>query len=117
MAACARGDAPALLARDGCLSYRALAARCNQLRALGAVDRDCVPGDVVRAAYGRTARNTWPIWLGLTRVGVSVALLNSQLSGDALAHSIGIVEPKLLIVDAELAAALGAIQAATAAGA
>ncbi len=43
------------------------------------------------------------VWLGLTRIGVTVALLNTHLSGDALAHSIRIAAPRLVVVGAELA--------------
>lgn len=102
------GDAPALLARDGCLSYRALAARANQYARFG-VDSGLRAGDTSALLMGNCAEYL-AIWLGLTRLGVSVALLNSHLSGEALAHSIGIVEPKLLITDADLAASLGAIR-------
>ena len=50
------------------------------------------------------------IWLGLTRIGVVVALINSQLAGDVLAHSIKIAEPKYLIVGADLASRVAAIR-------
>jgi fatty-acyl-CoA synthase len=42
-------------------------------------------------------------WLGITHVRGVVALINTNLTGDALAHSIGIVAPKHVIVDASLA--------------
>ncbi len=42
-------------------------------------------------------------WLGITHVGGVVALINTNLTGDALAHSIGVVTPKHVIVDASLA--------------
>jgi len=51
-----------------------------------------------------------PIWLGLTRIGVVVALVNSQLSGNVLAHSINIVDPRYLIVGADLAPRIAAIR-------
>ena len=44
------------------------------------------------------------VWLGVTRVGGVVALLNTNLVGTALAHCINIVAPKHIIVAAELAA-------------
>jgi fatty-acyl-CoA synthase len=43
------------------------------------------------------------IWLGLTRAGVVVSLLNTNLSGEALAHSINIVSPRYVIVAPALA--------------
>jgi acyl-CoA synthetase (AMP-forming)/AMP-acid ligase II len=42
------------------------------------------------------------IWLGVTRVGGIVALINTDLSGEALAHCINAASPTHLIVDAEL---------------
>ena len=46
------------------------------------------------------------IWLGITRVGGVVALLNTNLVGPSLAHCIKIVTPKHIIVAAELIEAL-----------
>ncbi|HYA66463.1 MAG TPA: long-chain-acyl-CoA synthetase, partial [Burkholderiaceae bacterium] len=50
------------------------------------------------------------IWLGLTRVGATVSLLNTNLSGALLAHSIHVVSPRWVIVDADLAGALDAVR-------
>jgi fatty-acyl-CoA synthase len=49
------------------------------------------------------------IWLGVTRIGGIVSLINTSLTGAALAHCINIVAPKHIIVAAEL---LGAIEGA-----
>ena len=46
------------------------------------------------------------MWLGVTRIGGVVALLNTNLTGIALAHCINVVEPKHIIVVAELLAPL-----------
>ena len=51
------------------------------------------------------------IWLGLSRIGVVVALINTNLAGDALIHSINIVAPRAVIVGAELAPRLTAVRA------
>ena len=51
------------------------------------------------------------IWVGITRVGGVVALINTNLIGTALAHCINIVEPKHIIVAAEL---LGSLETARA---
>ena len=49
------------------------------------------------------------IWLGITRVGGVVSLLNTNLVGDSLAHAIRIVEPKHVIVGASLVEAFAAV--------
>src|SRR5947199_6823192 len=46
------------------------------------------------------------IWLGITRVGGVVALLNTNLAGRSLAHCIQAASAKHLIVSADLADAL-----------
>jgi fatty-acyl-CoA synthase len=50
------------------------------------------------------------IWLGLTRVGAVVALINTNLAGFSLAHCVQIVAPKHVIVAAELLDRLDAAQ-------
>src|ERR1700730_11506180 len=50
------------------------------------------------------------IWLGITRVGGVVALLNTNLAGPPLAHCINIAAPRHLIVAAELGDRLTAIR-------
>jgi fatty-acyl-CoA synthase len=51
------------------------------------------------------------LWIGITRVGGVVALLNTNLTGSALAHCINIAAPKHIIVSA------GLLQSLTGAGA
>src|SRR5262249_10481792 len=50
------------------------------------------------------------IWLGISRMGGVVSLLNTNLAGASLAHCINIVAPKHIIVDAELATAFATAQ-------
>jgi fatty-acyl-CoA synthase len=50
------------------------------------------------------------IWLGITRAGGVVALLNTHITGTALAYCINIVEPKHIIVAAELAGAFASAE-------
>lgn len=40
-------------------------------------------------------------WIGVTRIGGAVALLNTNLTGAALAHGVSIVKPKHVVVGAE----------------
>jgi fatty-acyl-CoA synthase len=95
-----QGDAPALLSRDARLDYRALAGRANRY-ARWALDRNVAKGDVVCLLMPNCPEYLG-VWLGISRVGGVVALLNTNLAGPALAHCIDIVKPKHVIVDARL---------------
>jgi fatty-acyl-CoA synthase len=46
-----------------------------------------------------------PIWYGLSKVGVATALINNQLTGEALAHCLNVSGAAHCIVDGETAAA------------
>ncbi|XP_037946768.1 long-chain fatty acid transport protein 4 [Teleopsis dalmanni] len=46
------------------------------------------------------------IWLGLSAIGVKVALINSSLKGETLLHSIKVANAKAIIVGSELASCL-----------
>src|SRR5262245_6061158 len=49
------------------------------------------------------------IWLGITSVGGVVALLNTNLTGASLAHSVNLVSPRHIIADGDLVERLGAV--------
>jgi fatty-acyl-CoA synthase len=100
--------APALSSSESSMTYRQLRARCNQYAHWG-LSSGWTGGDVV-ALFMTNCAEYLAIWLGLTRIGVEVALVNSQLSGDVLAHSIAVVNPRAVIVGADLAARLAAIR-------
>jgi fatty-acyl-CoA synthase len=95
------GDAPALLSDRESLTYRALAQRANQY-ARWALDQGLAKGEVVCLLMTNRPEYV-AIWLGITSVGVVVALLNSNLAGPSLAHCINIVSPEHVIVAAEVA--------------
>jgi fatty-acyl-CoA synthase len=93
-------DAPALLSDCERLSYRELAARCNRY-AHWALTQNLRKGDTVCLMMpGRP--EFVAAWIGITRVGGVVALINTQLTGTALAYCINVVSPKHIIVAAEL---------------
>jgi fatty-acyl-CoA synthase len=100
--------APALVSVEASMSYGQLGFRCNQYSRWG-IGRDLQRGDAIALLMSNCAEYL-AIWLGLTRIGVVVALVNSQLAGDVLAHSIKIAHPKYLIVGADLAARVAAIR-------
>jgi fatty-acyl-CoA synthase len=97
------GDAPALLSDHATLSFGELAGRVNaiarwtQAQGLG--------GRTV-CLLMRNQPDYLAIWLGITRVGGVVALLNTNLRGDALAHCIKTARAAHIIVDAALKDAL-----------
>jgi fatty-acyl-CoA synthase len=103
------GAAPALTGRDTSLTYRELADSVNQ-HARWALDVGLTSGDVV-CLLMPNCPDYLAIWLGLTRVGVVVSLLNTNLSGEALAHSINIVAPRYVIVAAALLSSARAARA------
>ena len=101
-------SAPALLGTDGTLTYRRLAWRVNQFSRWG-ISRGLRRGDTVALLMGN-APDYLAIWIGLIRLGVSVALINPQQMGEVLANSIDIVKPKFTITDAQHALRLAAIR-------
>jgi fatty-acyl-CoA synthase len=92
--------ATALADPDAALTYGQLAAACHRY-ARWAVAQGLQSGDTVALLMLNSA-HYMPLWLGLTRAGVSVALLNTQIRGEGLAHCIRIVAPKLTIVGSQL---------------
>jgi fatty-acyl-CoA synthase len=94
------GDAPALLSDRERFTYRELASRANRY-ARWALTHDVRKGDTVCLMMpGRP--EYLAAWIGITRVGGVVALINTHLTGTALAYSINVVNPKHIIVAAEL---------------
>ena len=94
------GDRPALSNDSESLSYRALNARANayaRWARAGGLNK----GDVV-ALFMPNRPEYVAIWFGLVRAGVGVALVNTNLTGASLAHSLDVVAAKAVIVDAAL---------------
>lgn len=106
-------SAPALVSPEDSLSYRALAQQANRY-ARWALAQGLQPGDVVCLLMANCAEYM-AVWLGLTGVGVTVALLNTHLSGEPLLHSIRVVGPRALIAGASFGERLLAGPAAVAA--
>jgi fatty-acyl-CoA synthase len=108
------GDAPALISECECWSHRELSARMNRY-ARFALAHGIAHGDAV-ALMMPNRPEYLAIWLGISAVGGVVALLNTNLSGRALAHCINVVAPRHIIVAAELheafASARGALECA-----
>ena len=94
------GDMPALLSDRESFSYRELAARANQY-ARWTLGEDIQKGDTVCLMMPNRPEYM-ALWLGITRVGGVVALINSNLTGPTLAHCINVVTPRHVIVAADL---------------
>ena len=95
-----QGDSPALLSDRETLTYRALVERSRQY-ARWALAHDLTSGAVV-CLFMPNRPEYLAIWLGITRVGGIVSLLNTNLTGTSLAHCINLVSPRHVIVAAEL---------------
>ena len=108
------GEAPALIDSATEMSFAGLSARANRYARFG-LSVGLEPGDAVALMMNNCAEYV-AVWLGLTRIGVVVALVNSQLGGDALGHSIKVANPKLLIAGADLAPRVGAVRGKLTAG-
>lgn len=93
--------APALIYGRETVSYRGLAELSGRYT-LWALSQKLSFGDVV-CLLMRNRPEFLAIWLGITRVGCTVALINTHLVGFSLAHCINTVRPKQIIVGAEFA--------------
>jgi fatty-acyl-CoA synthase len=94
------GETEALISACGTLTYRALSERANRY-ARWALDQNLGKGETVCLIMPNRP-DYLAIWLGITSVGGVVSLINTQLRGPSLAHCIDIVEPRHVIVAAEL---------------
>jgi len=97
------GEKPALLSDRETLSFAGLARRMNRY------SRWAIAEGVVSGASVCLLMPNRPeylaLWLGVVQVGGVVALLNANLTGEALAHCIAVAAPSHVIVAAELAPA------------
>ena len=99
----ARGSEAAVIDDRERLSFTQFAERANRY-SRWALDEELQKGDVVALLMGNCADYA-AIWLGLTRVGVVVALFNTHLSALALAHSLRVAGARSAIVSDALAPA------------
>ena len=90
--------APALLSDSESMTYGDLVEFMDRV-AVWACRTNLGPG--VTVALLMENRPTFvALWLGLTRIGISAALLNTNLRGDALAHCLHAAAPQAVIVSA-----------------
>jgi fatty-acyl-CoA synthase len=102
------GDAPALLSERENFNYRQLAERSNRY-ARWALAQGIRKGDCV-CLLMQNRPEFLAFWVGVTRVGGVVALLNTNLTGLALAHCVNLVSPQHIVAATELHGALQTAQ-------
>lgn len=93
-------EQPALISETGSLSYRVFAERINRY-ARWALSAGINRGDKV-CLIKSTSAEYLAAWLGISRVGGIVALINTNLIGQSLAHCINVVGAGHIIIDREL---------------
>src|SRR5437868_4794046 len=81
-------DHTALVFENERLTYRALDGLANRFAAWGDA-QGLKPGDTVALLLPNRTEYV-PAWMGLAKIGVASALINNNLSGAALAHSLSI---------------------------
>ncbi len=91
--------APALIGETETLAYGALAALANRV-ARWAVAQGLHRGDRVALVMSNAPAYA-AIWIGLSRIGLVVALIGPHLAGESLAGCIAAASPKLILADAD----------------
>jgi fatty-acyl-CoA synthase len=98
------GPTPALISPRERFTYAELNARAYRY-ARWALQQGIRKGDTLCVLMSGSPEYI-ALWIGLIRVGGVVALLNTKLTGSALAHCINIAAPKHVVVAADLLEAL-----------
>ena len=103
-------SAPALVSPGAALSYRSLSQTANRYARWARAQGWGQHGESVCLLL-ENCPDYLAIWLGLTRAGVTVALLNTHLTGPLLAHSIRVAAPRAIIAGPGFADAVRALSA------
>ena len=98
-----RPDRPALIGEASSFTWHELDAYANRV-AHWAISKGLKRGDIV-ALLMENRPEFIATWLGLSRIGVVTAMLNTNLTGDRLAHCLREADAAFWIVGAELAEA------------
>lgn len=104
--ALSHGDTPALLSDIETFSFGELGGRMNRY-ANWALSQGLKPGDCV--ALMLTNRPDYvAIWLGLSKLGIVTALINTALAGSSLRHCLKLAAPRHIIAESQFASACAA---------
>ncbi len=101
------GDAPAILSAGYDLSFAELAARARRYTRW-ALEQGFGSGDVI-ALLAPNAPDYFACWAGVSRTGATVALLNTQLEGGALQHTLEVAGARALLLAPARADAYAAV--------
>ncbi|HEY2836697.1 MAG TPA: long-chain-acyl-CoA synthetase [Rhizomicrobium sp.] len=101
-------SSPALFGPDGNLIHSELAARARQV-GRWAEAQGLAKGEVVALLMPNRAEYL-AIWLGITRIGGVVALININLTGTALEHCLKVASPRHIIATESLADSLAGLE-------
>jgi fatty-acyl-CoA synthase len=93
-------DAPALIGDAEAFNFAELAA-CQNRYARWGLAQNIAPGDRIGLMMPNRPEYL-AAWLGLTRIGAVVALLNTKLRGASLAHCLEVADMRGVIVASEL---------------
>jgi fatty-acyl-CoA synthase len=102
------GDAPALLSSRENFTYRQLFERSNRYSRWAL--REGIAKDDTICLLMPNRPDYAALWIGVTRVGGVMALLNTNLIGPSLAHCIDVVGAKHIVVAAEFLDAFRHVQ-------
>jgi fatty-acyl-CoA synthase len=94
------GTRPALISHNGTLSYRTLAGRITRY-ARWALSAGIKAGDTV-CLIMPSQPDYVAAWLGISRVGGVVALINTKLVGPSLAHCINVAKAEHIVLARDL---------------
>src|SRR6202021_2320616 len=101
-------DCPGLISETETFSYRALASRINQY-ARWALSAGIEPGDTV-CLLMPSRPDYIAAWLGITRIGGIVALINTKLVGLSLSHCLNVADADHIILAEDLRAVFEAAE-------
>ncbi len=101
-------DAPALFFEDRIFSYRDYDAAANRFAVWGQA-QGLTQGDVV-ALFMENRPEFLFVWLGMAKIGVTTALINTNQTGQALLHSLSVSDARHVIFGEELTAPLDAVR-------
>jgi fatty-acyl-CoA synthase len=101
-------DAQALISDDVTWTYGQLEEEANRFANLY-LSKGLAMGDVIALDMVNRVEYV-AAWLGAAKLGVTTALINTNLSGAQLSHCLEVAEPKLIVLGAERADAFATVR-------